>query len=63
MKAAAYIWVSSLSQIDGHSLDSQEHSFQYLCKSRNWEAGKVYREEANPLMLTLSRNVQYSVSF
>ncbi len=45
MKAAAYIRVSSVSQVEGHSLDAQERLFRELCKSRSWEAGRIYREE------------------
>ena len=45
MRAVGYIRVSSLSQVDGHSLDAQEHLFGQLCKNRCWEAVKVYREE------------------
>lgn len=45
MRAVAYVRVSSVSQIEGHSLDAQERLFLELCKSRKWEAGKVYREE------------------
>ncbi len=45
MRAVAYIRVSSLSQVDGHSLDAQERLFYELCKNRGWEAVKVYREE------------------
>ena len=45
MKAVAYIRVSDLSQVDGHSLDAQERLFRELCMTRGWEAGKVYREE------------------
>jgi site-specific DNA recombinase len=45
MRAVGYVRVSSLSQVDGHSLDAQERLFHELCKSRKWEAIKVYREE------------------
>jgi site-specific DNA recombinase len=45
MRAVAYVRVSSVSQVDGHSLDAQERLFYELCKSRKWEAVKVYREE------------------
>jgi site-specific DNA recombinase len=45
MRAVAYIRVSSASQVDGHSLDAQERLFHELCKSRKWEAVRVYREE------------------
>ena len=45
MRAVAYIRVSSLEQVDGHSLDAQERLFRDLCKSRGWEGLRVYREE------------------
>ncbi|MDD5287522.1 MAG: recombinase family protein [Dehalococcoidales bacterium] len=45
MRAAAYIRVSSLSQVEGHSLDAQERLFRELCKNRGWEVIRVYREE------------------
>ena len=45
MRAVAYLRVSSISQVDGHSLDAQERLFKELCKNRGWEAVKIYREE------------------
>jgi len=45
VRAVAYLRVSSLSQVDGHSLDAQERLFHEICKNRGWEAVKVYREE------------------
>ena len=45
MRAVAYLRVSSVSQVDGHSLDAQERLFYELCKNRGWEAVKIYREE------------------
>ena len=45
MKAVAYIRVSDISQVEGHSLDAQERLFKELCKNRGWEAVRVYREE------------------
>ncbi|MCH8346817.1 MAG: recombinase family protein, partial [Chloroflexi bacterium] len=45
MRAVAYIRVSNLSQVDGHSLDAQERLIHELCKSRGWEEVRVYREE------------------
>ena len=45
MRAKAYIRVSDLSRVDGHSLDAQERLFYELCKSRGWEAVGIYREE------------------
>jgi site-specific DNA recombinase len=44
-KAVVYIRVSSLSQVDGHSLDAQERLFFDLCKNRGWQPMKIYREE------------------
>ena len=44
-KAAAYIRVSDLSQVDGHSLDAQERQFRELCLNRGWDPVGVYREE------------------
>ena len=44
-KAVAYIRVSDLSQVEGHSLDAQERLFMELCKARGWTFVKVYREE------------------
>ncbi len=45
MRAVAYLRVSSASQVDGHSLDAQERLFRELCKNRDWEVIRVYREE------------------
>jgi site-specific DNA recombinase len=45
VKAVAYSRVSDPSQIEGHSLDAQERLFRELCKNRNLEQIKVYREE------------------
>lgn len=45
MRAAAYIRVSSVTQIDGHSLDAQERLFKEACKNKGWEPVKIYREE------------------
>ncbi len=45
MRAVAYIRVSDISQVEGHSLDAQERLFQELCQKRGWEAGRIYREE------------------
>ena len=44
-RAVAYLRVSSVSQIDGHSLDAQERLFHELCRNRGWEVIRVYREE------------------
>ena len=45
MRAVGYIRVSDPSQVEGHSLDAQERLFNELCKNRDWEATRVYREE------------------
>ena len=45
MKAVPYIRVSDSSQVEGNSLDAQERLFKELCKSRDWEPGRIYREE------------------
>ena len=45
IRAVAYIRVSDLSQVEGHSLGAQERLIQELGKTRGWEPGKVYREE------------------
>ena len=44
-RAVAYLRVSSLSQVDGHSLDAQERLFHELCTKRVWTNVRVYREE------------------
>ena len=45
MRAVAYIRVSDLSQVEGHSLDAQERLFRELCRNREWEPVGIYREE------------------
>ena len=45
MRAVAYIRVSDLSQVEGHSLDAQERLFNELCRNRGWDPVGVYREE------------------
>jgi site-specific DNA recombinase len=45
MRAVAYLRVSSLTQVEGHSLDAQERLFHDACKNRGWQPVKVYREE------------------
>ncbi len=45
MKAVAYIRVSDVSQVDGHSLDAQERLFRQYCESKRWTLVRVYREE------------------
>ena len=44
-RAVAYLRVSNLSQVDGHSLDAQDRLFHQLCDNRGWGAIRVYREE------------------
>ena len=44
-RVVAYLRVSNLSQVDGHSLDAQDRLFHQLCDNRDWEAARVYREE------------------
>ena len=56
LRAVAYLRVSDPSQVDGHSLDAQERLFYELCKSREWEAVKLYREEGKSAHVeTISR--------
>ena len=45
MRAVAYVRVSDVSQVEGHSLDAQERLFRELCKNRGWQPVRVYREE------------------
>ncbi|BCT56466.1 serine recombinase [Dehalococcoides mccartyi] len=44
-RVVAYLRVSSVSQIDGYSLDAQERLFKELCKNRGWQIINIYREE------------------
>ena len=44
-RAVLYSRVSSVSQIDGYSLDAQERLFHELCKNRGWTVVNIYREE------------------
>lgn len=44
-RGVAYVRVSSLSQVDGHSLDAQERLFGELFKNQDWTPVRVYREE------------------
>ena len=44
-RAVAYVRVSSLSQVDGHSLDAQARLFNEICANRGWVPVNVYREE------------------
>ncbi|MGA2229235.1 MAG: recombinase family protein [Syntrophobacteraceae bacterium] len=43
-RAAAYVRVSTSSQIDGESLCTQRSSIQDYCTSRGWELVKVYED-------------------
>ncbi|MFQ6028514.1 MAG: recombinase family protein, partial [Dehalococcoidia bacterium] len=45
IRAVAYLRVSSLSQVDGFSLDAQKRLFLQFCKSKGWIPIRVYREE------------------
>ena len=45
MRAVAYVRVSDLSQVEGHSLEAQERLYRELCTNRGWEPSHVYREE------------------
>ena len=45
MRAAAYIRVSDLSQVEGYSLDAQERAFREHCEKRDWTRVDIYREE------------------
>ena len=45
-KAALYFHVtSSEHNVENHSLSAQEQFFRELCKHREWEVAKIYREE------------------
>ncbi|OBW62403.1 MAG: serine recombinase [Dehalococcoides mccartyi] len=44
-RAVAYVRVSSASQVEGYSLDAQERLFTELCKNRDWQSVRIYREE------------------
>lgn len=44
-RVVAYLRVSSVSQIDGYSLDAQERLFKELCKNKGWQIVSIYREE------------------
>ena len=45
VRAAGYIRVSDLSQVEGHSLDAQERHIMDHCKTRGWVPVRIYREE------------------
>ena len=45
MRVLAYIRVSSLDQVDGHSLEAQIRAIREYCRSRGWELVAIYREE------------------
>lgn len=44
MRAAIYSRVSSEEQIDGYSLDAQEHAARQLADLRGWQVWRIYRE-------------------
>ena len=44
-RAVAYLRVSNLSQVDGHSLDAQARLFNEICAKREWAPKTLYREE------------------
>ena len=44
-RTVGYLRVSTVSQMDGHSLDAQERLFHELCRNRGWDDLGVYREE------------------
>ena len=44
IRAAAYLRVSTNSQIDGESLRTQRSSIQNYCESRGWELSKIYED-------------------
>src|SRR5208337_645393 len=43
-RAAAYVRVSTNSQIDGESLSTQKSTIQDYCASRGWELVKIYED-------------------
>ena len=45
MRAAAYIRVSDLSQVEGYSLEAQDRASKEYCQKREWTPVDVYREE------------------
>ena len=45
IRAVAYIRVSDLSQVEGHSLDAQERAIAEYCRAKGWTLTRVYREE------------------
>ena len=45
MRAVAYTRVSTVGQVDGHSLRAQQRLFHEFCRSRGWEPVAIYREE------------------
>ena len=50
MRAVAYLHVSSLSQLEGHSLEAQERLFYEACKNNGWEPVKIYCEAGKLIM-------------
>ncbi len=45
IRVVAYLRVSDVSQLDGHSLDAQERLVREVCQSRGWILVRIYREE------------------
>ncbi len=44
-RVAIYVRVSSEEQIQGYSLDAQEHAGRAYCRSHEWRVYRVYRDE------------------
>ena len=44
-RVAIYVRVSSEEQIQGYSLDAQEHAGREYCRSHGWTVHRVYRDE------------------
>ena len=48
-RAVAYLRVSSISQVDGHSLNAQERLFNQLCESRGGRpSGSIGKRASRP---------------
>jgi site-specific DNA recombinase len=44
-RVALYVRVSSEEQVEGYSLDAQEHSARLYCEAKGWEIVETYRDE------------------
>jgi site-specific DNA recombinase len=44
-RAAIYVRVSSDEQVQGYSLDAQEHAGRLYCEMHGWKVAKLYRDE------------------